>query len=107
MTTGEGGMIVTDDAAWDALFRSLRNQGRDVFDGWLTHTRLGDNYRLPPLGAARPAPPGARAGAPAGPRAGPPPRRDPRQARARRRVLHAPPRRNGRRHAAGDRAVDH
>jgi len=34
MTTGEGGMIVTDDPGWDALFRSLRNQGRDTFDGW-------------------------------------------------------------------------
>ena len=30
MTTGEGGMIVTDDAEWADLFRSLRNQGRDV-----------------------------------------------------------------------------
>jgi dTDP-4-amino-4,6-dideoxygalactose transaminase len=52
MTTGEGGMIVTDDAAWDALFRSLRNQGRDVFDGWLQHSRLGWNYRLDELSAA-------------------------------------------------------
>ena len=52
MTTGEGGMIVTRHADWDALFRSLRNQGRDVFDGWLTHTRLGYNYRLAELGAA-------------------------------------------------------
>jgi dTDP-4-amino-4,6-dideoxygalactose transaminase len=52
MTTGEGGMIVTRHAAWDALFRSLRNQGRDVFDGWLTHTRLGFNYRLDELSAA-------------------------------------------------------
>jgi len=32
MTTGEGGMIVTNRAGWDALFHSLRNQGRDVFD---------------------------------------------------------------------------
>jgi len=52
MTTGEGGMIVTDDAAWDALFRSLRNQGRDVFDGWLQHSRLGWNYRLDEMSAA-------------------------------------------------------
>src|SRR5262249_16553072 len=52
MTTGEGGMIVTNDGAWDALFRSLRNQGRDVFDGWLTHARLGYNYRLDELSAA-------------------------------------------------------
>lgn len=52
LTTGEGGMIVSRDAAWDALFRSLRNQGRDVFDGWLAHTRLGYNYRLDELSAA-------------------------------------------------------
>ena len=52
MTTGEGGMIVTDDETWAVLFRSLRNQGRDVFDGWLNHSRLGYNYRLDELSAA-------------------------------------------------------
>src|SRR5690606_29095864 len=52
MTTGEGGMIVTDDAAWDALFRSLRNQGRDTFNEWLDHARLGYNYRLDEMSAA-------------------------------------------------------
>jgi len=52
MTTGEGGMLVTRHPEWDALFRSLRNQGRDVFDGWLTHSRLGYNYRLDELSAA-------------------------------------------------------
>jgi dTDP-4-amino-4,6-dideoxygalactose transaminase len=52
MTTGEGGMIVTDNDEWAQLFRSLRNQGRDVFDGWLNHTRLGYNYRLDEMSAA-------------------------------------------------------
>lgn len=52
MTTGEGGMIVTSDAGWNNLFRSLRNQGRDVFDAWLNHTRLGYNYRLDEMSAA-------------------------------------------------------
>jgi len=52
MTTGEGGMIVTDRDDWDALFRSLRNQGRDVFDAWLNHTRLGYNYRMDEMSAA-------------------------------------------------------
>ncbi|MEW5958496.1 MAG: DegT/DnrJ/EryC1/StrS family aminotransferase [Chloroflexota bacterium] len=52
MTTGEGGIIVTDDDEWDALFRSLRNQGRDIFDAWLNHSRLGYNYRLDELSAA-------------------------------------------------------
>ncbi|MGQ9600809.1 MAG: DegT/DnrJ/EryC1/StrS family aminotransferase [Anaerolineae bacterium] len=52
ITTGEGGMIVTNRAEWAVLFRSLRNQGRDVFDAWLNHTRLGYNYRLDELSAA-------------------------------------------------------
>jgi perosamine synthetase len=52
MTTGEGGMIVTDNEEWANLFRSLRNQGRDVFDEWLNHTRLGYNYRLDEMSAA-------------------------------------------------------
>ena len=52
MTTGEGGMIVTSNEAWANLFRSLRNQGRDVFDAWLNHTRLGYNYRLDEMSAA-------------------------------------------------------
>ena len=52
MTTGEGGMIVTEDEEWAKLFRSLRNQGRDVFDAWLNHTRLGYNYRLDEMSAA-------------------------------------------------------
>lgn len=52
MTTGEGGMLVTNRDDWDALFRSLRNQGRDVFDAWLTHSRLGFNYRLDEMSAA-------------------------------------------------------
>ncbi len=52
MTTGEGGMIVTNNESWTNLFRSLRNQGRDVFDVWLDHTRLGYNYRLDEMSAA-------------------------------------------------------
>lgn len=52
ITTGEGGMIVTDWEQWAGLFRSLRNQGRDVFDAWLNHTRLGYNYRLDEMSAA-------------------------------------------------------
>jgi dTDP-4-amino-4,6-dideoxygalactose transaminase len=52
MTTGEGGIMVTDRQDWADLFRSLRNQGRDVFDAWLNHTRLGYNYRLDEMSAA-------------------------------------------------------
>jgi perosamine synthetase len=52
MTTGEGGVVVTKRNDWAELFRSLRNQGRDVFDAWLSHTRLGYNYRLDELSSA-------------------------------------------------------
>lgn len=52
MTTGEGGMIVTNDRSKDALFRSLRNQGRSQSRQWLSHERLGYNYRLDEMSAA-------------------------------------------------------
>jgi len=53
MTTGEGGMIVTNNEDWADIFRSLRNQGRDASDtAWLSHTRLGFNYRLDEMSAA-------------------------------------------------------
>jgi dTDP-4-amino-4,6-dideoxygalactose transaminase len=52
MTTGEGGMIVTDNEQHANLCSSLRNQGRDVFDAWLSHSRLGYNYRLSELSCA-------------------------------------------------------
>jgi perosamine synthetase len=51
ITTGEGGMIVTDDDDFAAICRSLRNQGRDGM-GWLAHQRLGYNYRLSEINAA-------------------------------------------------------
>lgn len=46
MTTGEGGMVVTPSAAIAARIQSLRNQGRDAMNGWLSHPRMGYNYRL-------------------------------------------------------------
>lgn len=52
MTTGEGGMIVTDHDEWAYLFRSLRNQGRDGDGNWLRHVRLGYNYRMDEMSAA-------------------------------------------------------
>lgn len=52
MTTGEGGMIVTNREDWDVLLRSLRNQGRDKSGDWLSHSRLGYNYRLDEMSAA-------------------------------------------------------
>jgi perosamine synthetase len=52
MTTGEGGMIVTNDDRLADLCRSLRNQGRDPGAGWLAHARLGYNYRLSDINCA-------------------------------------------------------
>ena len=51
ITTGEGGMIVTDDDTFANLCRSLRNQGREGM-AWLAHQRLGYNYRLDEMSAA-------------------------------------------------------
>ena len=52
MTSGEGAVLVTNDDEWAHLFRSLRNQGRDQFDEWLHHSRLGFNYRMSELNSA-------------------------------------------------------
>lgn len=46
ITTGEGGMIVTDNEQLAKLCRSMRNQGRGEDASWLSHARLGYNYRL-------------------------------------------------------------
>lgn len=51
ITTGEGGMIVTQRGAWADYCRALRNQGRAPGDTWLEHTHLGYNYRLDELSA--------------------------------------------------------
>src|SRR4030065_30000 len=52
ITTGEGGMIITDDEQAANLMRALRNQGRAPGDTWLQHTHLGYNYRLDEMSAA-------------------------------------------------------
>lgn len=52
MTTGEGGMIVTNDGEIAKLCRSMRNQGRGEMGSWLEHDRLGYNYRMDEMSAA-------------------------------------------------------
>jgi len=61
ITTGEGGMVVTDDDRLADACRSLRNHGRGASGAiasgstggaWLKHERLGFNYRMPELSAA-------------------------------------------------------
>jgi perosamine synthetase len=52
MTTGEGGAVVSPDAAAKERIDSERNQGRAPDMGWLDHDRLGFNYRLDDLSCA-------------------------------------------------------
>jgi len=52
LTTGEGGIIVTDNAEVARICRSLRNQGRGEMGAWLEHERLGYNYRMTEMSAA-------------------------------------------------------
>jgi perosamine synthetase len=52
MTTGEGGAVaVASERDWN-LLKSLSNQGRSDSGDWLTHGRLGYNYRLDDVSAA-------------------------------------------------------
>ncbi|MGQ9533587.1 MAG: DegT/DnrJ/EryC1/StrS family aminotransferase, partial [Desulfotomaculales bacterium] len=52
ITTGEGGMVVTNDSEIARLCRSMRNQGRSDTGGWLEHACLGYNYRMDEMSAA-------------------------------------------------------
>lgn len=53
ITTGEGGMIVTNNKKIADLCRSMANQGRRIKNGkWLEHIRLGYNYRMSDINAA-------------------------------------------------------
>lgn len=52
MTTGEGGMIVTDNSYLAQICKSFRNQGRDSESNWLQHERLGFNYRIDEMSCA-------------------------------------------------------
>jgi len=52
ITTGEGGIIVTDREDIAKLATSMRNQGRDEGMGWLAHSRLGFNYRISDINCA-------------------------------------------------------
>lgn len=52
MTTGEGGMIVTNNKKIYEKCDSLKNQGRAKDDRWLDHKYLGYNYRLDEMSSA-------------------------------------------------------
>jgi perosamine synthetase len=51
MTTGEGGMIVTNNQKIVEAAKSMRNQGRSS-SKWLSHEILGYNYRLSDINCA-------------------------------------------------------
>ncbi len=53
ITTGEGGMILTNNKKIADLCKSMSNQGRKIENGkWLEHVRLGYNYRLDEMSCA-------------------------------------------------------
>jgi perosamine synthetase len=52
LTTGEGGAVISPDAAVKERIESERNQGRAPDMDWLDHDRLGFNYRLDDLSCA-------------------------------------------------------
>jgi perosamine synthetase len=52
ITTGEGGMIVTENRDIAVAMRALRNQGRTDSDNWFQHSEIGYNYRLPEVNCA-------------------------------------------------------
>ena len=52
MTTGEGGVVVTNDKKEYQLIKGLVNQGRGADMQWLKHEHLGFNYRMTEMQAA-------------------------------------------------------
>ena len=52
ITTGEGGVLVTDNEELARVARSMRSQGRGESGEWLDHERLGYNYRMDEMSAA-------------------------------------------------------
>ena len=52
ITTGEGGVLVTNNEELARLARSMRNQGRGESGEWLDHERLGYNYRMDEIASA-------------------------------------------------------
>ena len=52
VTTGEGGMITTDNPDVERELRSIVNQGRSDNGDWLVHQRLGFNFRMDEMSAA-------------------------------------------------------
>lgn len=52
ITTGEGGMVVTNNSEIAERMKALRNQGRNETNDWLQHEEIGYSYRLSELNCA-------------------------------------------------------
>src|SRR5271170_7839066 len=52
ITTGEGGVLVTNDAAIATRARMLRNHGRGTSGDWFAHEEIGYNYRISEINCA-------------------------------------------------------
>ncbi len=53
ITTGEGGMVLTNNKKIADFCRSFANQGRELKNGkWLDHVQFGCNYRMSDINAA-------------------------------------------------------
>ena len=52
ITTGEGGMVVTENPRIASMVQALRNQGRSDSNDWFEHSEVGYNYRLSEMNCA-------------------------------------------------------
>ncbi len=52
ITTGEGGMVLTDSKAIYEYVKAMRNQGRKDMDLWLNHSLMGYNFRIDEMSCA-------------------------------------------------------
>ena len=52
ITTGEGGVVVSNDKSVIDKVKQLRNQGRDLNSKWLIHSEIGYNFRMSEINAA-------------------------------------------------------
>ncbi|OGZ42380.1 MAG: polysaccharide biosynthesis protein [Candidatus Ryanbacteria bacterium RIFCSPHIGHO2_02_FULL_45_43] len=52
ITTGEGGVLLTNNKRLAELAWSKKNHGREIGGGWLDHVRLGYNYHLSDMNCA-------------------------------------------------------
>lgn len=52
ITSGEGGVLITNNAEYDKKIKILRNHGTEIIDGKMDFTEFGFNYRMTDFQAA-------------------------------------------------------